>query len=61
MNLDEDKTNNFAVYSEDTKIISQAEGTNEVVSADDENNIYVIENADSSITSLQPGETFAYE
>ena len=61
LNLDEDKTNNFAVYSEDTKIISQAEGTNEVVSADDENNIYVIENADSSITSLQPGETFAYE
>lgn len=61
LNLDEDKTNNFAVYSEDTTVISQAEGTNEVVSADDENNIYVIENADSSITSLQPGETFAYE
>ena len=25
------------------------------------NKVYVIENADSSITSLQPGETFAYE
>lgn len=61
LNLDEDKTNNFAVYSEDTTVIPHTEGSNDVVSVDDENNVYVIENADSSITSLQPGETFAYE
>ena len=61
LNLDDDNTNNFAVFSEDTKVIPQTEDTNDVVSVDDENNVYVVENADSSITSLQAGDTFAYE
>ena len=54
-------TNNFAVFSEDTMVIPQTEDANNVVYVDDENNIYVIEDADSSITSLQAGDTFAYE
>ena len=61
LNLDGDNTKNFAVYSEKTIVIPQTENTNRVVSADDENNIYVIENVDSSITSLNEGDTFAYE
>ena len=61
LNLDSDNTKNFAVYSEKTIVIPQTENTNRVVSADDENNIYVIENVDSSITSLNEGDTFAYE
>ncbi len=60
LNLDDDKTNNFAVFSEDTTVIPKTEDTNNVVTADNENNTYVIENVDSSITSLQVGETFAY-
>ena len=61
LNFDDDNTNNFAVFSEDTKVIPQTEDTNDVVSVDDENNVYVVENADSSITSLQAGDTFAYK
>ncbi len=61
LNLDEDTSNNFAVYDEDTHIIKQSESANEVISADDENQVYVIENADESITSLQQGDIFSYE
>lgn len=61
LNLDDDTSNNFAVYSDDTIIIPQSAGENEVVTADDQNNHYVIENANESISSLQPGDIFAYE
>ncbi len=61
LNLDEDSTTNFAVYSDETIIVSQSTGANEVVTVDEENNIYVIENADESITSLQEGDIFSYE
>ncbi len=61
LNLDEDKTNNFAVYSDETIIIPQSAGENEVVSTDDANGCYVIENANADITSLQTGDIFAYE
>ncbi len=61
LNLDEDTTNNFAVYDENTKVIPQSEGVNQVVSSDDGNENYVIEHADESITSLQTGDIFSYE
>ncbi len=61
LNLDDDKNNNFAVFAEETKLIEATEGVNTVVSSDDDNGVYVIENADSSITSLAAGEIFAYE
>ncbi len=60
LNLDEDKGNNFAVFSDDVEIIDQVAGVNEVVSADEDSKTYTIENADDSITSLQTGEIFTY-
>jgi len=61
LNLDEDKTNNFAVYSDETKIIKQIENANQVVEADYENDKYVINNANEDITSLKEGDTFSYQ
>lgn len=61
LNLDEDKTNNFAVYNEDIIIIPWNEGSNVVMSADEVGNTYSFENIDSNISNLQPGDTFAYE
>ena len=61
LNLDDDKTNNYAVYSEDTKLISSEDGRNHVVAADENTRQYVIENADSQISSLQQGDIFACE
>ncbi len=60
LNLDSDKTNNFAVYDDETKIIEQNGNKNQVASVDDEGQKYVIENADSSITSLKTGDIFSY-
>lgn len=61
LNLDDDKTNNFAVYNEETVIVPDKDGVNVLVSADDENYVYVIENADESVKSLQAGDIFVYE
>ncbi len=60
LNLDEYETNNFAVFAEETILISGDNGQNDVTMADESSNTYVIEDADSSITSLQPGDIFAY-
>ncbi len=60
LNLDEDETTNFAVYSEDTIVIEEQVGVNTIVSADDETTTYVIQNADESITSLVVGDVFVY-
>ena len=60
LNLDGDDTTNFAVYMEDTKRIPYQEGVNRVVKNDEDNHIYVIENADSSFTSLKEGDIFSY-
>lgn len=61
LNLDEDKTNNFAVYADGTKVI-QSDGTvNKVAKADEINGIYIIENADSAVISLSAGDIFALE
>lgn len=60
LNLDEDTTTNFAVYAESTIVIDDVEGVNDVTGVDDENAIYVIENADEDISGLQIGEVFAY-
>ena len=61
LNLDDDDTNNFAVFNEEVKLIeSTPNSANELVSSDYEQKVYVIENADNSITSLQEGEIFSY-
>lgn len=61
INLDEDKTNNFAVLNENVKRIEENGAANQVVYADDTTGTYKIENADEDITSLQPGDIFSYE
>lgn len=60
LNLDDSNSNNFLVYNDDTKIIETKEGINEVISADEENKVYVIEKIDESISSLQKGDVFSY-
>ena len=60
-NLDNDKTNNFAIYDEDTKVIAKNGSYNKVASVNDSTKTYVIKNIDSSISSLKQGDIFAYE
>lgn len=60
LNLDEDATNNFAVFRDGVVLIPENSGYNEVVTADEANNTYVIANADENITALQPGNIFSY-
>ena len=61
LNLDDNTETNFAVYGKDTIVIeANNSAENVVVSADDAAGVYVIENADEQILSLQPGDVFAY-
>lgn len=61
VNFDDSVDNNFAVYDESTIVIPEDSTGNDVASVDDETGVYVIENADESITSLVAGDIFAYE
>ncbi len=60
LRLDGSKETNFAVYSDDVKIIEPVEGMNRVVLADDAAATYIIENADEQITGLQIDDVFSY-
>ena len=60
LNFDDDESTNFAIYADSTIIIEGGNGVNTVASVDDENHVYVIENADGSITGLQTGDVFVY-
>ncbi len=60
LNLDEDKTNNFAVYKDNVKKIEGVYSKNIVVSANNETGVYVLENIDSTIKNLKNGDIFAY-
>ena len=62
LNLDDSAANNFAIYNDDVKRIeSTADSANKLVSSNDETKVYVIENADEAITSLQVGDIFSYD
>ncbi len=61
LNLDEDKSNNFAVFSDTTVMIEQNGTTNRVIQADDNTRTYVIANADSIVKSLKNGDVFTCE
>lgn len=61
VNFDDSIDNNFAVYDDNTIIIPDDSTGNDVTSVDDELGVYIIENADESITSLVAGDIFAYE
>lgn len=58
LNLDEDKDSNFVVYNEKTSVIAYQPGRNQVTKKGP--GIYTIQNADSSFTSLKPGDSFSY-
>ena len=58
LNLDTDEKTNFAVFSDDVKLIPESP-LNNVTSVDDATNTYVIENIDENITELNKGDTFA--
>ena len=58
--LDKDKSTNFAVYADTTKIIPYTAGKNTVASVNKETATYVIKNADEHFTSLKAGNVFAY-
>lgn len=60
LNLDQSAETNFAVYQEQVIVIPAQDGVNTVASVDNENKVYVIENADTYITGLAAGEIFAY-
>ena len=61
LNLDEDKTNNFAVYGENTVTAESSEDVNKIVSADENTETYVIESPDSTVAGLQNGDVLACE
>ncbi|WP_037272814.1 leucine-rich repeat domain-containing protein, partial [Ruminococcus flavefaciens] len=58
VNLDEDDTTNFLVLNDDTVKAESSEEQNTLVSADYDNNVFVFENADETVASLQEGELF---
>lgn len=60
-NMDNDETNNFAVFEENVIRISSTPGVNLIESIDGENLVYVIENADNRFISLKTGDIIAYE
>lgn len=61
INLDEADDNNFLVVSDDAIVIDEKDGVNTVTTDDYKNGLYVIENADSQITSLKPGDMIYYQ
>lgn len=61
LNLDTDISNNFAVFSEDAVISQETVSHNNVVSVDNDRNVYVIENADDIVKNLQSGDVYSQE
>ena len=60
LNFDDDKTNNFAVYSDDVTVIPYEEGFNTNITYDEETSTYTIENASESVISLKSGDILIY-
>ena len=60
LNLDSDKTNNFAVYKDDVTRVSSG-ASNKLVSYDDAKGEYRFSNVNSNITQLKFGDIFAYD
>ncbi|MCM1330557.1 MAG: leucine-rich repeat domain-containing protein [Ruminococcus sp.] len=61
LNLDTDVSNNFAVFGEGAVISQETVNQNNVVSVDNDNNVYVIENADEIVKNLQSGDVYSQE
>ena len=60
LNFDNHKENNFAVYRSDVVVIGYEEGKNIVTAVDDENGIYVIENATDVFKNMYYWTIFSY-
>ena len=58
--FDESKDNNFAVLPDDAEVFDSDGSVNELISIDNENGIYVFENADDSIKNLSAEQIFYF-
>lgn len=61
LNLDDDTTTNFGVYSSDVILIEQQGDKDQVSSSTDETGTYVFTNIDDQISDLEKGDIFAYD
>ena len=61
LNLDDNPDTNFAVFNEETRLISEDSEVNVLVSADDVTKTYVFGNPDDNIATLKAGDIFAFE
>ncbi len=59
VNFDDDKTNNFAVFSDEVLILEEQTETNKITFADAVSQIYILENIDETVFSLNVGDTFS--
>ena len=58
--LDESEDNNFCVFGEDILIFHEGETDNQILSADEDNQIYEFDNAEKRLQNVQPGQIIAY-
>lgn len=58
LQLDGDKTNNFAIYNDTVEIIT--ENSEMTVTADEENGVYTVTNPTDEVKTLQVGDIFSY-
>lgn len=59
LNLDEDSTNNFLVYNDDVILIEGTDDINVIMPSNQDDDIYIIENIDETISSLKNGDVFS--
>ena len=60
LNFDESQETNFAVLQEGTVVTNTSGTTNQLVSRDDENGVFVIENISDDIANLKPGDVLYF-
>ena len=61
LKLEDTDETNFAVYSEDTKVLEYKENYNIPETIDDENGIYVFSNCNDELKTLVKGDMLSYE
>ena len=61
LNLDDDTTNNFAVYADGTYVVKESESEVKLSEKDENAGKYVFENADEAFLALKSGDILSYE
>ena len=61
LNLDDDTTNNFAVYADGTYVVKESESEVKLSEKDEDAGKYVFENADEAFLALKSGDVLSYE